>query len=114
MKRIRFSKNWNEKLCCSVFSTIRLSSDDFQVLREYEVSVQMSTGEVAAQCVLLHKSTMLLKDIQDEIFWTDMGMSKKKGIEELRKIYAPLGINVDEREFDILVFGNGAWGAVVR
>lgn len=101
MVNISFSKNWNNKLCCDVFTTIRYRSplkigDIVSVTTQLENSVVNSFAEVVS------KESFLLKDIPEAVFAFDMGLCKALGIKEIERIYSQY--NIHEIKFDILCF----------
>ena len=100
MVNISFSKNWNQKLCCDVFTTIRYKSpckkgDIVSVSTKTESHVVNSFAEV------LNVESYLLKDIPECVFAFDMGMSKELATKEIKKIY--FQYNIHEIKFDIIV-----------
>ena len=100
MVNISFSKNWNQKLCCDVFTTIRYKSP---LKRGDIVSVSTTTAThvVKSFAEVLNVESYLLKDIPECVFAFDMGLSKELGIQEIKRIYSQL--NIHEIKFDIIV-----------
>ena len=46
MNQLKFSTNWNNKLHCNVFSTIRLNSSKYNVGEQFEVLLQHKEGSI--------------------------------------------------------------------
>ena len=97
---LKFSHNWNNKLSCKYFSTIRLFSQKFQVGSFYAMDYKGSRREV--ECV--YKQPIKLKDIPDCIFFLDTGYDKDTSINIFRTMYKNSKINVDTATFCIYVF----------
>ncbi len=80
---ILFSANWNNKLQCNYFTTLRLS-DRFNVSEKYPVLLkkkQIGTGEIIA------KKYLKLSQINDFIAHLDTGYNATKCKEILRTMY---------------------------
>jgi len=83
MEEIKFSTNWNNKLDCNYFTTLRLS-DRFKIGGKYPVLLkkkQIGTGEIMA------KKYLYLKQINDYIAYLDTGYNATKCKEILRTMY---------------------------
>jgi len=105
MNKIEFSQNWNEKLCCDFFTSIRLHNTNKYApgnILEYEVKLRNSIQKGKIQVVHVHVSR--LSDIPDFFFFTDMGYSKKLGIEMMETMYKNKQIDIRTAFFDIIVF----------
>ena len=79
MNTIKFQHNWNHKLDCDMFTTIRRFTPDkfeyyFQLVdREFDVLVNGVTYCVAT-LVGLRKT--MLRDVEPELLFTDTGIEK--------------------------------------
>jgi len=83
MEEIKFSYNWNGKLNCNHFTTLRLS-DRFNIGEKYAVLLkgkEIGTGEVIA------KKYLRLTQINDFIAYLDTGYNAKKCKEILKTMY---------------------------
>ena len=83
MEELKFSVNWNNKLLCTYFTTLRLS-DRFKIGQKYPVLLkkkQIGIGEIMA------KKYLYLKQINDYIAGLDTGYSAIKCKEILKTMY---------------------------
>ena len=83
MDEIKFSTNWNNKLDCNYFTTLRLS-DRFKVGGKYPVLLkkkQIGTGEIMA------KKYLKLNQINDYIAGLDTGYNAQNCKEILKTMY---------------------------
>lgn len=83
MKKIEFSCNWNNKLDCNVFSTLRLT-DRFEINDIIEIHLKKhlySTGQI------LKKKGLLLKQITDYVAYLDTGYNAIECKNILMKMY---------------------------
>jgi hypothetical protein len=78
MKRLDFSYNWNNKLYCKAFTTLRLSNR-FDIADLIEV---YSNGYKIGDAIIVDKKSFLLEDINNFISFLDTGYS----VEECKKI----------------------------
>ena len=99
MINLKFSKNWNQKLCCDVFTTIRYKSP-CKIGDIVSVKTKTSKSEIISYAQILNVESFFLKDIPECVFAFDMGMSKDSGIKEIAKIYSQY--NIHEIKFDII------------
>lgn len=84
-KNVRFSTNWNNKLDCKCFTTIRLHNDKKYVVGEiYDIYLN---DEYRGPAKLLEKRKLHLQKINEFIARLDTGYSaaETKGI--LKKMY---------------------------
>lgn len=81
--KLEFSTNWNNKLDCTYFTTLRLSGR-FSVGDKIEVW-EKKTFKGEAQVV--KKIALLLKDISDIMAYLDTGYSAEETRSIIKKIY---------------------------
>lgn len=84
MKDICFTTNWNKKLDCDAFTTIRLSSDVYQVGQEYNIR-QRNTSK--GTFVIKKKTTITIEQINETMAYLDTGYSREKTIQIIKKMY---------------------------
>jgi len=72
MDQINFSYNWNNKLDCKFFTSIR-NSDRYQIGERYEVSLKGRPIKIV-KCV--GKKAVTVQSITQEECWIDTGYSK--------------------------------------
>jgi hypothetical protein len=92
---IRFKKNWNNKLSCSAFTTIRRCSEEKMTFYSdnlgevFDVEV---SGIVECAARLIGMRKMLLKDIPEELVIVDTGSRTYEGaVNELAELGIVLG-----------------------
>jgi len=83
MDQINFSHNWNNKLDCKYFTSIRRSSR-YKVGERYEVSLKGRPIKVV-RCLAQKMVTM--ESITPEECWIDTGYSKTETIDILMKMH---------------------------
>ena len=85
MRAISFSYNWNKKLDCQAFTTIRLYQPEKYVVGEtYEIllkDVAIGKGEI----VEIRK--FMLSELNEFVAYLDTGYPKEKCKEIIRKMY---------------------------
>lgn len=89
IRRIRFSKNWNNKLDCLAFTTIRLSDDKTYIVGEvYEIWEDVDDGSVfKGTAELKQKRKEYKNDLDQMTCFLDTGMNAGKTKELLDRIY---------------------------
>lgn len=91
METLDFSTNWNNKLDCDFYTTIRLRNDvKYQPGKEYMVKLK-SKEHHKARCVAVTHTNLYL--INDFVAGVDMGLSKAEGIELIQSLYKNQGID---------------------
>lgn len=86
MKEITFSYNWNKKLDCRCFTTLRLS-DNYKVGQQYKVILKSGkdvTAKGVAQIVEIKR--LSLDQINNFIAHIDTGYSVKECIEIIARL----------------------------
>lgn len=101
-KKIIFSKNWNKKLYCHYYTTIRKSSA-YYVPGEYYFVFQ--AGHAADhRALLITKKTILLEQLPEITAYLDTGMNQQQTKELFRSMYPQADWNT--QKLDILLFHN--------
>lgn len=103
METFRFKKNYNSKLCCGVFTTIRPHKPSRKAGDIVGIELLEKGNEYKGKARIRHIATARLKEIPEHTFATDCGMDKRLSMELFRDIYEPYGLDVDTMEFDIIV-----------
>lgn len=104
METLSFLKNYNNKFCCDVFTTIRPHRVSRKVGDVVQLKLKLDSGTVVGEnAEIKHLATMLLKDIPEYTLATDVGVCKKFAIQMFRDIYTKYGIDVDKTMFDIIL-----------
>jgi hypothetical protein len=81
---LEFSQNWNNKLSCTAFTTLRLSGR-FEVGDEVDIYLKKSKKGTAT---VLDKKAIKLHQINEFIANIDTGYSTKECQNIIRKLYA--------------------------
>lgn len=88
---INFSNNWNSKLNCDVFTTLRLASNQYKVGNM--VLVKLKGQPMPHLACIKARRDILITDINDYIAGIDTGLSADKCRDLLRTMYKNYGIN---------------------
>ena len=83
MKQIKFLKNWNKKLDCDYFTTIRLY-DNLSVQEEVEI---LLTGQVYRTGIVLKKSYFTIQNLPEMTAYLDAGLSKEELTKWMKQMY---------------------------
>lgn len=88
---LSFSKNWNNKLDCEVFTSIRLATNKWVVDNEYAVFLNQEQGhpKQVATVKLLLKKKIYIQQINDWMAYLDTGTSADECRRILRALYPP-------------------------
>lgn len=102
MREIKFSYNWNNKLDCKAFTTLRLHNPNkYKKGEEYKVFLK---EEELVPVVIAGIRVIPFKDINDYIARLDTGYS----LEECRKIIKRMFKHVeDDTLFDFILLARG-------
>lgn len=79
-----FNYNWNNKLQCKVFTTIRLQNDKYVIGDKYEILLKKDRLGTAQ---ILDIKNMFLKDINEYIAGIDTGYSAEECKNIILKMY---------------------------
>lgn len=100
MNEIKYSNNWNKKLDCDVFTTIRISNDKYQVGSEYSVNLR---NREYKRVTIIGKKTILMSDINDWIAGLDAGMGAEEFKRFLKKMYHGKNLNWETQKLDFIL-----------
>ena len=84
MEQIHFTYNWNKKLECNYFTTLRISPR-LKVGEKYLVMFKGSPYKIV-KCV--HKEAVMMRNLSDNICWLDTGYGREDTIKILKRMYA--------------------------
>ncbi|MBE7439082.1 MAG: hypothetical protein HS115_11545 [Spirochaetales bacterium] len=93
---IKFSTNWNSKLLCPNFTTVRLHNAKYERGRSYQI--EFKQFGFVAHCLDL--KTIKASSFNDFISYLDAGMSATKFRSLMQSMY---GLITDDRLFDLLL-----------
>jgi hypothetical protein len=85
LPQIPFANNWNHKLHCDFFTTIRLKSHKYVIGQAYEITIRK---EPAFDCVIVDMKELKLNDISEWIARLDTGLSAKECRQLFIKMYS--------------------------
>lgn len=100
---IKFTQNWNGKLRCEYYTTIRLHHPQRNPGMLYWVWLTKCDAP-DHRAKLISKKTFLLKDLPDMTSYLDTGYSADETKEILKKMYP--GKDWNTQQLDILLFQN--------
>lgn len=94
-RNIRFSHNWNGKLHCKAFTTIRLHDDTKYIVGEiYDVYLTSKAADVPNQFMgraeLTAKKTFRMDQLNEWIAWLDTGYDLDTTRQIIRRMYPKL------------------------
>ena len=82
---ISFSTNWNNKLDCKAFTTVRINNTEkYQTCREYQITLR---NKPIATAKIISIRTFWLDEITDFVSYLDTGYDRKAFIEIILKMY---------------------------
>lgn len=84
MKRIRFSQNWNGKLNCDYFTTVRPASYDYK--KDEIREIQNPTGK-NFRVKILKKEEKTIEELTEKECFIDAALSKKEFVELMESFY---------------------------
>ncbi|OAE94002.1 hypothetical protein [Flavobacterium psychrophilum] len=85
MEKLEFSTNWNNKLDCKCFTTIRIYNPTKHFNgNKFEVFLQK---KYKAKVEVIALSLIKLNQLSDYVCYLDTGYSKEETIEILKKMY---------------------------
>ncbi len=93
--KIDFTRNWNGKLSCEAFGTVRLDNEKFQPGRRYAIWLKGALLGTA-ECVGVYRLTMA--EVSDRIAWFDVGRPAAYLREVLIRMYANKGITWEKQQ----------------
>lgn len=99
MTKIYFSYNWNNKLNCEVFTTIRLSSS-FKVGEKLEVILK---GKFLGHGQIVDIRGFYLKNLSEWVAMIDTGYSADECRELLKKTHKKRNINWDTQVIRVIL-----------
>lgn len=103
MEQLKFIKNYNQKLFCDAFTTIRPFKRTRRVGDEVKIILfREGKDPLEMNATIRHLHTTYLRDIPEYTFATDTGMGKELSIEMFQNIYNKIGIDANAIQFQII------------
>lgn len=90
---LKFSTNWNNKLSCTAFTTIRLKNEKYRKDELFDIILKtekMGTARIMAVYSLLPEK------LNEQVCLCDTGYSKAETIEIIRKMYKNIDFSITE------------------
>ena len=101
MKEITFLQNWNRKLCCNFFTTIRLNKS--HVIGE-EVMVKLK-GKELGKAVIVQKKLCLLSELTEYTAHLDTGYNSEKTCGLIMKMYKAKNVDWNVEQIAVYLIG---------
>lgn len=99
--KIEFSFNWNNKLNCNAFTSIRLLNwNKYRTGRLYDIYLKK---EFIKKAHLVEIRTFRLSSLNEFVCFLDTGYDKKTTVDIIRKMYK-IEESDDSKEFMLLLF----------
>jgi len=100
MKTINFSYNWNNKLDCKAFTTLRLSSrKKYKIGEDYSIYLK---GEFVKDAKIVDIKTIWLHEINDFIAYLDTGYNKEECTNVIKTMYKNVNFSKTQLDFILL------------
>jgi len=84
---VKFSQNWNKKLNCNSFTTIRKISNFYVHGNEYNI---MLNADVIKQCKLIEINVIRPELLNHTMWRIDTGLSKEESLEIIKRFYGEI------------------------
>jgi hypothetical protein len=82
--RINFNENWNGKLLCNCFTTIRLFDDKYRLGGIYDIALK---GKISGPAEIVFLKEINLSQITTAMAYVDIGYSATQAKEMLKQFY---------------------------
>lgn len=100
MSIVKFTTNWNNKLSCRAFTTLRLHNPTKYVVgREFSI---LLNGRKMGNATLVTKYILKISQLNNYICYLDMGYNLQQTIGIIKKMYP--SINLETARFDLCLF----------
>lgn len=101
MQIIDFELNWNGKLYCNAFSTIRLMNEDkYQLNQSYQLTLNKTIDQGTATLIYLKHFT--LKNITEAMALIDTGYSSAEAIQIFKSIHHNI-MDIENKVFTYMI-----------
>lgn len=100
MDTIAFSYNWNNKLDCKYFTTLRLRNSKYKVGLKYEI-LEKGVKKKTVECMAIREITM--SQISPFIAGVDTGYSVEETKNLLKRMYINSKINWDNQLLQLIL-----------
>lgn len=104
---ISFSYNWNKKLYCRFFTTIRLANyAKYHVGKLYRI---MHKENYAFDGLIVRIEYYKLQELPELVCMMDTGLTKQETIELIQKMYVNKNIDWSSQLLSVLLIENAQW-----
>jgi hypothetical protein len=104
---IPFNKNWNKKLDCNSFSTIRLENNSkYKVGNEYVIILSIGSKvppKNLGPAKLISISSFLLENLNDSMSYLDTNLPKEDCIQMIKTMYSKSNIDFSRKKLSFMV-----------
>lgn len=101
MHTIKFTTNWNNKLHCKAFTTIRMRNDS--VYHEFaRLKVEYEKEGISFEAEVLRVKPFMLDNLTNHDAFLDTGYNKTVTISIIETMYKNKNINVHSTEFVLI------------
>lgn len=108
LQKLHFSYNWNNKLDCKSFSTVRVSNPKkYQLIELYEVTLHVNKDEPFKSLGIARLQVInnfYLHQVTPGMSFLDANLSKIDFIQLVEKMYKNKNINFKQTQMSFLVF----------
>lgn len=95
VNQLQFTTNWNNKLHCKAFTTLRLLSPRYNVGNVFDVRLR---GDHLGNAQVVCATPIRLKELTDHICYLDTGYNAEHTRGIIRKMYANSNIDFTHRK----------------
>jgi len=99
-EKIDFSQNWNNKLNCKCFTTLRLKSEKYKIGNVYEITLKGGTMFFAK---IIAIKTLKIHQINDFIAAIDTGYSVEEMKRLIKTMYKNKVKDIDNQDFYLIL-----------
>ena len=101
---INFSYNWNNKLDCKSFTTLRLKSDKYLIGHDYEIILNIKKESKSfGVCKIEDIRIMRIEHLNEFIARIDTGYSLEKCVNLIKTMYINKNINWNTQELNLIL-----------
>jgi len=101
LKRINYSHNWNNKLLCTVFTTIRLRNDNkYKCGETYEVWCK---GRKLYNVIIVEIIHFKLHQLKSHVAYIDTGYNLEQTREVIYTMYKNKSIDFNTQDFSLII-----------
>ncbi len=97
----KFSNNWNNKLDCNCFTTVRIDSNKYKL---NDVHAIIENGVLKKKAIIRSIKRMYLHEITNEIAYLDVGKDAEYLKNLLNIMYKNKGVNFSMQKLVVIYF----------